>query len=107
MQDVLNLIEDKRMGILSIIDDEVNIPRATDLTLLRKLCQAHMSPPSGGDGWGGAMTKKSPDLSGASKRFLPATSAAHDSFVIDHFAGRYVLCVLPAAVYNWSADWLV
>ncbi|CAE7662687.1 myoI, partial [Symbiodinium microadriaticum] len=93
-QDVLNLIEDKHVGILSIVDDEVNIPRATDLTLLRKLNQAHLTAASGNDSgaiknkvMGSAASGKERALVSASKRFLPATSAANDSFVIDHFAG--------------------
>jgi hypothetical protein len=86
---VLDLIEEKQMGILSIIDDEVNIPRATDLTLLRKLYQAYL-PANGTAAGVGKRKPPSGEASAAKcgKRFFPASSAANDSFVVDHYAGR-------------------
>jgi hypothetical protein len=90
---VLDLIEEKQMGILSIIDDEVNIPRATDLTLLRKLYQAYLPANGAPAGTAAGVGKRKPPSGEASaakcgKRFFPASSAANDSFVVDHYAGR-------------------
>ena len=85
VQDVLDLIEGKGFGILSVIDDEVSIPRATDLTLLRKLRQAYVSPSSVET----IVGKET--LTEYAKRFFPASSAANDSFIIGHYAGRYCI----------------
>lgn len=76
---MLNLIEDKSYGILSIIDDEINIPRANDNTLLRKLMNAFM-----------LQIPSNTEQSIAAARFSTVTSpsSSQDVFLISHYAGR-------------------
>ena len=67
---MLDLIEAKGgQGILSILDDEIMVPRATDVTLLNKLV----------DRVGG---------NNGSQRFsIPKGKSSRDSFAINHYAG--------------------
>jgi myosin heavy subunit len=74
----LNLIEDKTFGILSIIDDEINIPRANDSTLLRKLMNAYI-----------LQTPPNTDQAIAAGRFstVALPSSSQEVFKISHYAG--------------------
>ena len=56
-------------GILSILDDEILVPRATDVTLLNKLV----------DRVGGSK--------GSERFIVPKGKSSRDSFAINHYAG--------------------
>ncbi|XP_059200954.1 unconventional myosin-IXb isoform X2 [Centropristis striata] len=61
----IQLIQEKPTGIFDLLENESNLPEATDETLLDKLNQQHQDNPS----------------------FVPSSNA-EPTFVIQHFAGR-------------------
>jgi myosin heavy subunit len=77
----LSAIEAKPKGILAMMDEEINIPKGSDLSLLNKLFTAHSSTP--------CISRAKP----ASKR-SNSNSSSQDtdshliSFVIKHYAGQ-------------------
>ena len=44
-QDVLNLVEKKPSGMLPMLDDEIRLPRGSDMSYLNKLAKKHRSNP--------------------------------------------------------------
>ena len=63
-QDILNMIEKKPKGILVILDDEVSVPRGSDMGFYNKICKIHKGNP----------------------RFLKPRMA-QNQFVVNHYAG--------------------
>jgi myosin-5 len=64
--DVLNLLEDRIVGVFAICDEQVRFPKATDITLIHKLyekCSSH------------------------SRFFAGSKEKADNVFVVKHFAG--------------------
>lgn len=64
-QDVLDLVEKKPLGVLSLLDEECKFPKATDTTFLEKLHNNHAKNP----------------------RYIKPKMANKD-FGIEHFAGQ-------------------
>ena len=72
-QDVLDLIEKKPLGVLPLLDEEVKLPRTTDLTFLRKLNEHH--------------AHKNPRFD------TPKGEVGRTAFAVLHYAGPVAYCV--------------